>query len=309
MRIHAARVRIALCAVLCLLLCVFFAMPASAAGRIDLASNGSLDVTFAHSSAPLADVPFRIYRVADFAASGALSLTDEFAALSVDFVELDQAAWRNLAETLSGYVIAEEIAVEQEKATDETGHVLFEGLKPGIYLLVGDTALTKKHYYTPMPALVAVPATDEDDRWDYSQEVKIKYESGERDLTDITVVKVWRDKGWAPLRPEYIKVHLYGNGEKVDEVKLNKYNNWRYEWEDLDGAVSWKVVEKPVPEDYTVEITKDGKVITIINSRPPADEDDILPQTGLDWWPVWILAALGMTLFALGWLRSRKNEG
>ena len=292
-----------------LLLCLLLPACALGAGLVDTDHSCTLTLHFRDHGAGLPGTEFRVYRVAKFERTGALTLTDEFAALSVDFVELDQAGWRTLAETLSGYVIAEEIEPDQKKMTDENGDAVFENLLPGIYLTTGDSALTKTHYFIPMPAMIAVPDTDEQDRWVYEREINVKYEYGERDLTDITAVKVWQDKGWRPLRPEYITVHLYGNGEKVDEVRLSKYNNWRHTWEDLDGGVVWKVVEKPVPEDYKVKIEHTGKVVTITNQRPPAQENEILPQTGLDWWPVWILAALGMTLFVLGWLRSRRNEG
>lgn len=292
---------------LLVLLCVLLAAGAMAAGRVDTERSCSLTAEFSHEGMPFADVQLRIYRVAKFAASGELSLTEEFSEMSVDFVELDQAAWRKLAQTLSAYVISDGIEPTATAKTDVNGKAVFEGLKPGVYLVVGDSCLTETHYFIPAPAMVAIPATDADDKWDYEQAIKLKYESGERNLVDLTVVKVWQDKGWKPLRPEYITVHLYGNGEKVDEIKLNKYNNWRHEWKNLDGAVDWKVVEKPVPPDYTVEIEQEGEVITVINQRPPAEEDEILPQTGLDWWPVWILAAAGMVLFFLGWLRNRKG--
>lgn len=296
-------------ALLCLLLCLLLPVCALGAGLVDTNRSCELTLHFRSGGAGLADTEFRVYRVAKFERTGALTLTDEFAELSVDFVELDQAGWRELAETLSGYVLSEEIEPAQTQKTDAKGDAVFDELKPGIYLVTGDSTLTKTHYFIPMPTMIAIPDVDDHDRWAYEREINAKYESGERDLTDITVVKVWQDKGWKPLRPVYVTVQLYGNGEKVDEVRLSKYNNWRHTWEDLDGAVVWKVVEKPVPQDYKVTIKREGEVITVLNSRPAAHEDEILPQTGLDWWPVWICAAIGMVLFALGWLRSRKNEG
>lgn len=301
MRIHAA--------LLCLLLCLLLPVSALGAGFVDTQRDCELTIHFRHDGEALADTEFRVYRVAKFEKSGALTLTDEFAALSVDFVELDQSGWRALAQTLSGYVVSEEIAPSQSCKTDENGSAVFSGLKPGIYLTVGDSALTKTQYFIPMPTMIAIPATNESDKWVYEREINMKFEFGDRDLTDITAVKIWQDKGWRPLRPEYITVHLYGNGEKMDEVRLSKYNNWRHTWEDLDGGVAWNVVEKPVPDEYKVQIEHVGDVFTVINQRPPADEDDILPQTGLNWWPVWICAGLGMMLFVLGWMRSRRNEG
>ena len=33
-----------------------------------------------------------------------------------------------------------------------------------------------------------------------------------------------------------------------------------------------------------------------------------LPQTGVNWWPVWLMGGLGMALFLLGWIRRRLSE-
>ena len=47
----------------------------------------------------------------------------------------------------------------------------------------------------------------------------------------------------------------------------------------------------------------------IKNTRPPRpDDDEHLPQTGLNWWPVWLLAGAGMLLFVIGWIRRRESE-
>lgn len=44
------------------------------------------------------------------------------------------------------------------------------------------------------------------------------------------------------------------------------------------------------------------------DDEPGGDGDIRLPQTGLLWWPVPVLAAAGMALFAIGWLYRRKDE-
>ena len=87
-------------------------LPAAAlcAGFVDTNHDCDLTLHFRSGGTGFADTQFRVYCVAKFERTGALTLTDEFAALSVDFVELDQQGWRELAETLSGYVLSEEIA-------------------------------------------------------------------------------------------------------------------------------------------------------------------------------------------------------
>ena len=61
-----------------------------------------------------------------------------------------------------------------------------------------------------------------------------------------------------------------------------------------------------MPDNYTVTYTAKGTVLTVTNTykAPPEkpDEPD-LPQTGILWWPVPVMAGLGIVFFGAGWLR------
>lgn len=92
------------------------------------------------------------------------------------------------------------------------------------------------------------------------------------------VVKVWNDGGGEDSRPDSVVVQLLqGNGTVADEVTLNATNSWTYEWTDLDADEDWQVVEKNVPEGYTVSVSRDGTTFTVTNTLappPPPDHPD-----------------------------------
>ena len=51
-----------------------------------------------------------------------------------------------------------------------------------------------------------------------------------------------------------------------------------------------------------------------VTARPKCSEDEVtpeqpqLPQTGMVWWPVPVMACSGLLFVLLGWIRCRKNE-
>ncbi len=153
------------------------------------------------------------------------------------------------------------------------------------------------------------------------------------------VLKVWRDEGSEAQRPEEIFVELLQDGEVYETIALNAENNWRYTWTDLDSRSRWQVTEEDTPEDYTVSVSREGVTFVMTNTRrittdiedgpvpeggfPGAPGMEIadmpvprsgllpgekLPQTGMLWWPVPVLACTGMFLFLIGWGRSRHEE-
>ena len=243
----------------------------------------------------------------DITPDGRITLIDALKPYGSIDPDIDSDGWRSLAATLAGYVDAgSAIAVEE---TGSKGGLSFEGLDVGLYLLCSKACVSGDKSYVSEPALISLPGKDADGNWIYS--VKIYPKPGEP-RTVLRVQKIWKDSK-SKDRPAEVKVQLLADGEAVETVVLSKENNWRYIWDDLDPAVVWQAVEKPVPDDYTPSVKKEGSLTTITNTLtadvdPDEDDDETLPQTGVLWWPVWVLATAGMALFLLGWCRQRREE-
>lgn len=274
---------------------------------LELDRTGSLSVQCEPAGQVAEGAEFRLYRVADISAEAQFALAGDFVHYPVQVNGLDSAGWRALADTLAGYVASDGVSALRAAATDGEGVARFDALQPGLYLLLGDVCVVGGTRYTPSPALVSLP-----NRGAYDVQVNPKYEAGEDEKISLRVVKVWNDGGHEDQRPAEITVQLLGDGKVVDTVRLSAAGNWRHTWADLDPDVQWQVVETLVPQGYQVSVEREGDLIIIKNTSSDTGEvsppEGNLPQTGQLWWPVSLLAAVGMALFVLGWARRKRDE-
>jgi len=131
------------------------------------------------------------------------------------------------------------------------------------------------------------------------------------------------------LRPDEVVVELLKDGTVYDTVRLNAKNpaldhGARYAVfvralrvvgiDDKEGIavarnadggteIVWTIQENAVP-GYISSIRETGDTFILTNTP----EHQKLPQTGLLWWPVPVLAAAGLLLLILGTLLKRKND-
>lgn len=233
---------------------------------------------------PCSDVQFRLYRVADISAAGKFTLVGDFVRYSVSFVDLDSTGWKNAAATLDGYIRRDDLPPADTQATDSTGKLTFSGLQTGLYLVTWDRHTTGGYTYTPQPILVSLPGLDADGNWTYEVSSEPKFDKDkvpdnppdEPDTVDRKVLKIWKDGG-SEERPSSVTVQLLWDGRVYDEVTLSAANNWKHEWTNLDADHTWQVVEKDVPEGYTVSVGREGITFTVTNTLtppPPPDHPD-----------------------------------
>lgn len=303
--------------------------------------SASLSFTLFHKveEKPVADVKFSVYRVADEKGN----LTGSFKDYPVSLSNLDSTGLKNAAETLAGYVIRDNIQSTDNTKTDANGVAAFptsKAMEKGVYLVIGESYSTEAYVCNIEPILLSLPNKDENGNILYDVKADSKFELIEKDkTTQMSVVKVWKDKTES-YRPSKVEVQLIDNasGKVQDTVTLNKDNNWRYTWTNLPVGHLWSVVEKNVPEYYTVSSKREGFTVELTNTSekeytPPEDsvpdspepgEDNPseptvtgggdsqtgskLPQTGTLWWPVPVLAALGLIFIVIGLIRRQKDE-
>ena len=128
------------------------------------------------------------------------------------------------------------------------------------------------------------------------------------DTVTRTVLKRWNDAGYEQKRPDSVSVTLLKDGAVYDAKTLTRTDGWQNTWRDLprynpDGSeIVWTVTESPVP-GYTASVQQSGSTFILTNTL----DRQKLPQTGLLWWPVPVLAAAGLLLLIFGALSKRKN--
>lgn len=330
---------------------------ARAASRIDTERPVSLTLHYQKDQA-VSGVKFSLYRVAEVSSAATFRLTGDFADCKVSLDQPSSADWRALAETLAAYAARDGLTPLDSGRTDSNGVLRFpnqqETLLPGLYLVVGESHTSGKYTYTPSPFLICLPNLDEKtDQWVYDETVNPKYtwtkDDEGSDTVNRKVLKAWEDDGNEAMRPREVVVQLLRNGKIWDTVTLNEKNNWRYLWTGLDKGDIWQVVEKTVPEGYTVSVSQEGITFVVTNTyhpgepdkpdtpdgpdqpdtpnppnqpdqpdepgqpeKPDAPGEPTIPQTGALWWPVPVLAGSGMVLFMTGWVRAqgrRREDG
>ena len=279
------------------------------AQTIDLDRENTLTVSFGESGEGFPEVEFSLYPVASLTEEE-YALTGDFAQYPVSLEDLDSSGLRSLAQTLDAYVARDTLTPLLSQETGEDGMVSFDGLSPGLYLVLGESYTQDNTVYTPSPMLFYLPGHGEDGSWEYEVTASCKFDQEETTDTTVSrkVQKVWKDSGNRSKRPELVFVQLLENGAVVDTVALSEENNWEYTWEGLDASSRWQVAETNVPDGYTVTVTQEGTLFVVTNTYPGKTPPK-LPQTGLLWWPVPLLACAGLVLVIAGAAARRRGRG
>lgn len=129
------------------------------------------------------------------------------------------------------------------------------------------------------------------------------------DTVTRTVLKVWDDKGYESRRPKSVKVTLLQNGTAYDAQVLSESNGWQYTWDklpkyDKNGIeINWTIREDAV-SGYVSSTRQNGFTFVLANSL----DKQKLPQTGVLWWPVPILAVAGLAFLIAGTLSRKKKR-
>lgn len=309
---------------LSLLLCAVCLTPDAAAVRAPSKIEGfnpnepcTLTITYPNSADADERPEVRLYQVAGVDAALNFVPTGGFASIEGLGEDLAQAkrtgGWFELVPGLQN---AAELgnfprAGGSPKQVGRDERVQFTGLKPGLYLITADNYQrtttdaqggTKTVFYTPSSYLVCLPNYVEVEKgvweWVYSVNSTTKIREETRDKIQIHVFKVWDDQDdRRGIRPESVTVALVRGGKIVDQVILDKGNQWKHTWEDLpnDGRGKWSVTELDAPAGYRFQITQTptnpGWTFTVVNSisttppdrpSPPSYEEPEEPDIPLD---------------------------
>ena len=300
---------------LAVLLLAAWVMPVGVAAvePVDPSRDCELIIEFAYEGRPLPDAPYYLYRVADISAEGEYTICDPFTAYPVNFDNMTQEKFRSLAQTLDTFVKMDQLVPDYEGTTNENGFGTVTGLKPGLYLLMGQRYYGTDGLYVFTPCLISVPTRlDADSEWIYTVNVRAKCTftpHGGMGVTAKKVMKIWNDPGNEASRPKSIQVILLRNGEPYETVELNAENGWSYVWKDLPAGEEWLVVEV-VPDGYRMLLEDENLVTQIVNSNdnpPPPTEPGDFPQTGMLWWPMPVLIVAGVLFIVVG-VRLNRRE-
>lgn len=271
---------VVICLCICLMTCNAFAITtADAKEPIVTSKTGSLTLNYVYGEIAFADLPVQLHHVATVSSDCTYTLTEEFRATGLKVNGITSSSeWNRVRSTLESYIASNKIAPTQQANTNEAGVVKFEGLTPGLYFVMPVRVMMGELRYSFASAIVAVPNLTEDGHWVYDVTITTKPSVDKpTDDEEHKVVKLWRDTGNVDKRPDSIMVDIICNGVVVETVVLSEENNWSYKWISVEKGDIWQVVEKDIPEGYTVVVEKHNNSFTIINTIPGTPTS---PQTG-----------------------------
>lgn len=256
---------------------------------------------------------FKVYRAGEITDNWEFVLTGAFQDIPADLNDLDTEAMTELSETLAAYAAADGIEPDYSGRTDENGQVVFEGLTKGLYLIIGESVIWDDMRYDPVPFLLTVPSQDAEGAWNYQTEADVKYETSvpEKEETEYKVVKYWVGDGSGNARPVQITVDILRDGILYDTQTLTAENNWSYSWTAEDNGSVWQVVEREIPDHYTVKVEK-NKTMFLLTNTYAGDTPEEVPKTGdssVPLLPVTLLSLSGMVLILAGLaVRGRREK-
>ena len=305
-----------LCLTVALLLLLSIASPLSVHAQEPVDSNQActLELEYSREGVGFAGLEVRIYRIAEIYEDGSYALIEPFSSFPVTIHGFSsQAEWRDAADTLAAYITANQLSPTASVLTGENGTAVFSNLTVGVYLVMGYSAELEDGICTFETFCIFLPTPQSDGTQKYHVTAKPKStctpKPEEPVMTEYQVMKLWKEGADSSHRPESITVDILRNGEVVETVVLSPENNWAYSWTAEDNGDVWTVVERDVPEEYTVVITHNETCFVITNTRTSPGEDP--PYTGdtasLRFWTMAMVVS-GLMLVLTGFWRKRSCQ-
>ena len=247
----------------------------------------SLTVSYCCGETAFSGIQVKLYRIAEVSADFRYTLAQSFAASGLILDGIRTAGeWDVVHSTLEAHILAYNIAPEFTSVTNEDGQVSFESLKTGMYLAIVSQAEQDDLHYRFDSALIALPGLGPDGRWQYQVSANAKGEvlppTDPDEEVELKVLKLWRGDEGRNDRPKSIEVEIFCDGISYKTVILSEENHWAYSWSATDDGSNWTVVERNVPQGYTVTVEERQLSFVLTNTWTPTYPDDPgkPPQTG-----------------------------
>ena len=232
---------------------------------IDTNKLNNITLNYSYDNQEINDVNVKIYFIASISNDFQYKVEDNFKDYNINFNEMKTNEDLNiLKDTLESYIKADNIK-ETKKFNIKDNKVEIKDLKPGLYLIETDEINTEKYTLSFEPFLINLPDLN-DGYWNYNVNVYPKALASYPNYRTIeyTVIKQWQDN--KENRPKKIDIEIYKDGNIVYNEILSLDNNWTFKWETIDDGSKWNVVERNVPNNYSVSILNKDKQFIIINT-------------------------------------------
>ena len=260
---------------------------------VDFKKKGSITITLNElkENTPVSNASITIYKLADAISDNSnLSFNYHESLLPYEKDIKDGNITNEILE-----VVKDNEIVNFSDKTNSDGIVEFNNLDLGLYLI--EQTNNVEGYSVVSPFLVYIPKVI-DNKWIYDIESTPKVDIIR--LFDLSVEKVWNVSAGTDI-PNKVVIELLKDNEVIDEIELNKENNWNYTWKQIEKSDKYSVREKDVPDGYTVTYEEKDSKFIVTNTLK-------LVQTGNNKLISPILALLGLILITIGFILEKRNK-
>lgn len=275
----------------------------------------SLSISCCNDGTPFSALPVKLYKIADVSADYQYTLTPSFEKSNLILNGIQTVGeWKVICSTLEAYILAYGVTADFNAVTDTEGKASFDSLKPGLYLAITDRVIQNETTYVFDSSVIALPGLNADGLWQYHLDVTAKSElipPSEDDKIELKVLKLWKGDNGSLTRPATVEIEIFRNGTSYQTVTLSEDNRWTYTWSAKNDGSDWKVIERNIPQGYTMTIEERQTSFVLTNTLDrdvPYNPD--APQTG-DTANVMLYFILmivsGSMLIILGITRKRKR--
>lgn len=234
-------------------------------------TTGSAELICRYEDETLAGMNWRIY-YAGTRSGDQYVLDGAFMDYRITHGDLTAETLTTLASTLANYAVLDNIVPDASGITDQNGSVNFKGLAPGFYLVAGDKLRIGNGTYAPAPIIIEIGEGNTDivayPKFTY-------YDVLGAETIRMRVRKIWEngDDNVIIADDASVDVEIYSDSVLVETVTLNKDNDWTYTWNG-DSSATWSVLEKNIPENYTVAYRSNDSQFVVVNTL---DSENIVP--------------------------------
>lgn len=281
-------------------------MGARALTPLEVERPCSLTLHYTQEGIGFQNLQIRIWRVAEAFDDGTFELISPFSSYPVNIHGISsQTEWKTVATTLTAYIAAEQVQPNCTGTTDESGTVAFSELETGLYLVSGAVAEHESGTYRFDDFMVYLPTPQDGGSFHYDLQAKPKCVHF-TPATQYQVVKLWKDAGYSNSRPSSVTVGILKDGVLQETKVLSAENNWTYTWKVPDGKGVWTVVEKDVPDDYTVSIQVNEATFLITNTHTAPGDTPPTGDTAAPWLYMLCMCLSGFLFLILG-IRGKRG--
>lgn len=218
-----------------------------------------------------------IYYVGARETADTFALRGDFADFPVSLNDTSASGLAAAAQTLENFAILNQLSPLDSQEASDTGHLCFDTLERGLYLVSGVMMRLEDTYYIPTAFLVEIP--EEGSTVDFSVHPKYLSVDATQDSWDYAVKKIWANTESQPEdHADFVTVQIYRNGVLVDTVELNDSNDWSYQWSATE-FYDWRVLEIKVSEKYYVVYRSNETQYVIVNTYNNDYQNDVTHTT------------------------------